>query len=315
MKIIALAMMFSLSAACLVGCGKNNSVPHSQEAKAPAAASKTSATPAPISANALTDEKSRLSYSIGMMFANRWKEQGVDVDPNLVLRGMKDGQSGGPTLMSQQEMHDLINKFQNGLADRQQKMRDQLLAKNKAEGAAFLAKNKTQPGVVTLPDGLQYKVLNDGNGEIPGPDDIVTLNYRGTFVDGTEFGSSAQDGKPLELAVGRIFRGWSEALRLMKTGSKWQLFIPAELAYGQSGMGSRIPPNATLLIKVELLSIQHQEQQPQPAPAPSGRPSQPLTSDIIKVPSAEERAKGAQVEIIKPEDVQKLQQSQPQPAN
>jgi FKBP-type peptidyl-prolyl cis-trans isomerase FklB len=101
----------------------------------------------------------------------------------------------------------------------------------------------------------------------------------------------------------------------MKTGSKWQLFIPAELAYGQSGMGSRIPPNATLLIKVELLSIQHQEQQPQPAPAPSGRPSQPLTSDIIKVPSAEERAKGAQVEIIKPEDVQKLQQSQPQPAN
>jgi FKBP-type peptidyl-prolyl cis-trans isomerase FklB len=265
--------------------------------------------------NVLADEKSRLSYAIGMMFADRWKEQGVDVDPDLVLRGLKDGQSGAPTLMSRQDMHDLITKFQNGLADRQQKMREEVLAKNKAESEAFLAKNKTQPGVVTLPDGLQYKVLNDGNGEIPGPDDIVTLNYRGTFVDGTEFGSSAQDGKPLELAVGRIFRGWSEALRLMKTGSKWQLFIPAELAYGQSGMGSRIPPNATLLIKVELLSIQHQEQQPQPAPAPSGRPSQPLTSDIIKVPSAEERAKGAQVEIIKPEDVQKLQQSQPQPAN
>jgi FKBP-type peptidyl-prolyl cis-trans isomerase FklB len=265
--------------------------------------------------NTLTDEKSRLSYSIGMMFANRWKEQGVDVDPNLVLRGMKDQQSGGPTLMSQQEMHDLINKFQNALADRQQKMRDQLLAKNKADGEAFLAKNKTQPGVVTLPDGLQYKVLTDGNGEIPGPDDIATLNYRGTFVDGTEFGSSAQDGKPLELAVGKIFRGWSEALRLMKTGSKWQLFIPAELAYGQGGMGSRIPPNSTLLIEVELISVKHPKSQQQPAFAPPPSAGAPLTSDIIKVPSAEERARGAQVEIIKSGDVQKLQQPQPQPAN
>jgi FKBP-type peptidyl-prolyl cis-trans isomerase FklB len=258
--------------------------------------------------NVLTDDKSRLSYAIGMMFANRWKEQGVDVDPELVLRGLKDGQSGAPTLMSQQDMHDLINKFQQGLADRQQKMREDLLVRNKTEGEAFLAKNKNQPGVVTLPDGLQYKVITGGSGEIPGDNDTVTVNYRGTFVDGTEFGSSAKDGKPLEVPVGRVFRGWSEALKLMKTGSKWQLFIPTELAYGQNGMSSRIPPNAALIIEVELLAVQHTVSLPAATPPPA--PNPPLTSDIIMVPSAEELKKGAQVKIIKPEDVQKFQQSQ-----
>ena len=256
----------------------------------------------------LTDEKSRLSYAIGMMFANRWKEQGVDVDPDLVLRGLKDGQSGGPTLMSLQETRDIINKFQNALADKQQKMREQLLAKNKAEGDAFLAKNKTLPGVVTLPDGLQYKVIADGAGEMPGEDDIVTMNYRGTFVDGTEFGSSAQDGKPLQVAVNRIFRGWKEALRLMKDGSKWQLAIPAELAYGQAGMPPRIQPNAVLLVEVDLLAVQHPS--PQPASAPSLPATPPLTSDIVKVPSADEMNKGAKIEIIKSEDALKLQQAQ-----
>ena len=258
--------------------------------------------------NTLTDEKSRLSYAIGTYFAARWKEQGVDVDPDLVLRGLKDGQSGGPTLMSLQETRDIMNKFQNALADKQQKMREQLLAKNKAEGDAFLAKNKTLPGVVTLPDGLQYKVIADGAGEMPGEDDIVTMNYRGTFVDGTEFGSSAQDGKPLQVAVNRIFRGWKEALRLMKAGSKWQLAIPAELAYGQAGMPPRIQPNAVLLVEVELLAVQHPS--PQPASAPSLPATPPLTSDIVKVPSADEMNKGAKIEIIKSEDALKLQQAQ-----
>jgi len=258
--------------------------------------------------NVLTDEKSRLSYAIGVYFSSRWKEQGVDVDPDLVLRGLKDGQSGGPTLMSLQETRDIINKFQNALADKQQKMREQLLAKNKAESDAFLAKNKTLPGVVTLPDGLKYKVIADGAGEMPGEDDIVTMNYRGTFVDGTEFGSSAQDGKPLQVAVNRIFRGWKEALRLMKAGSKWQLAIPAELAYGQAGMPPRIQPNAVLLVEVELLAVQHPS--PQPASAPSLPATPPLTSDIVKVPSADEMNKGAKIEIIKSEDALKLQQAQ-----
>ena len=261
--------------------------------------------------NVLTDEKSRLSYSIGMMFANRWKEQGVDVDPDLVLRGLKDAQSGAPTLMGQQEMRDLISKFEKALAEKQQAMREQLLAKNKAEGEAFLAKNKTQPGVVTLPDGLQYKVVTDGKGEIPGDNDIVTVNYRGTFIDGTEFGSSTKDGKPSQVPISRIFRGWQEALKLMKTGSEWQLSIPAELAYGQAGMPPHIPPNAVLLFDVELLAVKHPDPQLVPLPAPTAKtPNTPLTSDIVKVPSAKEMNKGAKIEIIKAEDVQKLQQVQ-----
>ena len=262
----------------------------------------------------LTDEKSRLSYAIGMMFANRWKQQGVDVDPDLVLRGLKDGQAGGPTLMSRQDMQTLITTFQSALADRQQKMREDLLAKNKAESEAFLANNKSQPGIVTLPDGLQYKVITVGNGETPGDEDTVSVNYRGTLVDGTEFGSSAKDGKPLQVSFSMpVFRGLKEALKLMPAGSKWQLFIPAELAYGQNGMSSSIPPDAALIMEIEILTVQHPNPQPASAPPPAANP--PLTSDIVKVPSAEEMKKGAKIEIIKPEDVQKFQQAQTNTAN
>ncbi len=253
--------------------------------------------------NVLADDKSRLSYAIGMMFAERWKEQGVEVNPAMVLRGLTDGQSGTPMLMSQQEMHDYITKFQQGLADRQQKMREELVAKNKADGEAFLARNKTRPGVVTLPDGLQYSVITEGNGEVPGDDNLVSVNFRGTLVDGTEFDNTARTGKPQELLVGRVsLRGLSEALKLMKTGSKWQLVIPADLAFGEKGSG-RIPPNAALIMDVELLAIERPK--PEPAAVPAAPANPPLTSDIIKVPSAEEMKKGAKIEIIKPEDVQK----------
>jgi FKBP-type peptidyl-prolyl cis-trans isomerase FklB len=247
----------------------------------------------------LADDKSRLSYAIGMMFASRWKEQGVDVDNNMVLRGLNDGQSGGPTLMSEQEEHAIINKFQQELADRQQKMREEALTKNKAEGEAFLAANKNNPGVVTLPDGLQYKVITDGTGEMPSPTDTVVVNYRGTFLNGTEFDSSAKHGQPAQFPVNRVIRGWTEALTHMKAGSKWQLFIPSELAYGPAGYGGKIEPNMALIFEVELLAVQH-PQPPPPAVAP-----QPLTSDIIKV-------QGTNVEVMKPEEVQKLQQSESQ---
>jgi len=218
--------------------------------------------------NALADDKSRVSYAIGMMFAERWKQEGVDVDPDLVLRGLKDGQSGGPTLMSRQDMQNLITTFQQTLADRQQKMREAALSRNKAESEAFLEKNKTQPGVVTLPDGLQYTVITDGDGEMPGDNDTVLVNFRGTLVDGTEFDSSARAGKPLQLPVGRVFPGWSEGLKLMKTGSKWRLFIPPDLAYGPNGMASRIPPNAALIIDVERLAVQNPNMQQAPKKPP-----------------------------------------------
>ena len=245
--------------------------------------------------NVLADEKARLSYSIGVTFATRWKEQDVDVDPDVVLRGLKDSQAGKPLLMSQQEMSSLMNKVQQEIADRTQ----QRLAQVKAEGEAFLAANKTKPGVVTLPDGMQYKIITEGDGAMPVNSDTVTINYRGTFVDGTQFAT----GNSAQVPVGaNAIPGLDEALKLMKTGSKWQIVLPPQVAYGQRGIGP-IPPNSALIMDVELLSIKHPSSPPPPTAA-----SQPLTSDIVAVPSAEELKKGKQPYTIKAEDIPKIQQ-------
>jgi len=258
--------------------------------------------------NVLSDDKSRLSYAVGMTFGYRWKQMGLDVDGDLVARGLKDVQSGGPTLMTQQEMRDTMNESQQKLVAAREKKRQEIAAKNKQEGEMFLALNKKQAGVVTLPDGLQYKIITDGNGPIPTPDDVVNVNYRGTFVDGTEFDNSAKAGRPAQLRLADVIPGWKEALTRMKTGSKWRLFVPAELAYGQYGKPTRIEPNSVLIIETELLSIEP----PQPRPAPTALTNAPITSDIIKVPSLEEMKKGAKIETIKAEDVQKWQQPQTQ---
>jgi FKBP-type peptidyl-prolyl cis-trans isomerase len=263
--------------------------------------------------NLLSDEKSRDSYAFGMLNGHNWQQQGIEVDWDMFSRGFKDAQSGGAMLMTPQEMRDTLAQFQKVVTARQQQMREEQAVKIKVDGEAFLAANKIKPGVVTLPDGLQYKVITDGTGPTPADGDTVTANYRGTFIDGTEFDTSAKLGKPAQFQVGRVIPGWNEALKLMKTGSKWQLFVPSELAYGQTGMQQRIPPNSVLVFDVELVSVEPSNPAPATAPPPSANP--PLTSDIIKVPSAEELKKGAKIEIIKPEDVQKLQQSQSQPAN
>jgi FKBP-type peptidyl-prolyl cis-trans isomerase FklB len=252
--------------------------------------------------NVLGDEKSRVSYAIGMMLGHNWQQQGLEVDPEIAARAIKDIQSGGATLLSQTEMQETLTAFQKEFKVKQQKIQEEKAIKNKAEGADFLAANKAKPGVVTLPDGLQYTVLTEGSGAMPQADNVVSVHYRGTLLDGTEFDSSYKRGQPAQFPVNGVIRGWTEALQLMKTGSKWKLFIPSDLAYGENGQRS-IPPNSVLIFEVELLSVQ-----PSAPPAP---PAQPLTSDIIKVPSAEEMKKGAKIETIKAEDVQKLQ-AQPQ---
>ncbi|HEY1718908.1 MAG TPA: FKBP-type peptidyl-prolyl cis-trans isomerase [Verrucomicrobiae bacterium] len=257
--------------------------------------------------NVLTDEKARASYAIGMTLGHNWQQQGIDVDLDLVLRGLKDTQSGGATLLTPQEMQATLAEFQKNLAAKQQQMQKELAVKNKADGEAFLATNKDQPGVVTLPDGLQYKVITDGSGPMPAATDTVSVDYRGIFINGTEFDGSDRVGHPIQFQANRVIPGWTEALTHMKAGSKWRLFIPSELAYGPMGRSPRIPPNATLIFEVELLSFQPPAT---PPPAPVTQNSQPLTSDIIKVPSAEEMKKGAKIEVIKPEDAQKLGQSQ-----
>jgi FKBP-type peptidyl-prolyl cis-trans isomerase len=165
-----------------------------------------------------------------------------------------------------------------------------------------MATNKNNSGVVTLPDGLQYKVITNGTGAMPVSTDIVTVNYRGTLLDGTEFDSSFKRGQPARFPVNGVIPGWTEALLKMKVGSRWQLFLPPELAYGEQGPPG-IPPNAVLIFDVELLSTQNP-----PPPPPATSSNQPLTSDIIKVPSAEELKKGAKIEVIKAEDLKKTQQ-------
>lgn len=250
----------------------------------------------------LTDEKSRVSYAIGMMLGqNFFKRNNLDtnsVDMDIVAQGLKAIQSGATPLLSPEEMKATLTSFQKEFAAKQQAQRAQEAIKNKADGAAFLAANLKNPGVVSLPDGLQYQVITNGSGSIPSPTDRVSVNYRGTLIDGTEFDSSYKRGKPAEFPVNAVIHGWTEALEKMPVGSKWKLFIPSDLAYGESGRPG-IPPNSVLIFDIELLSTLA-------APAiasPSPSSTQPMTSDIIKVPSAEEMKKGAKIEVIKPQDI------------
>lgn len=242
--------------------------------------------------NLLSDEKARVSYAIGMMLGHNWQQQGLEVNPDIAARAIKDIQSGGATLLTQEEMQQTLTSFQQEFRAIQQKKQAELGIKNKADGDAFLATNKNNAGVIALPDGLQYQVLNQGAGAPPTPNDTVTVNYKGTLLDGTEFDNSYKRGQPAQFPVGGVIRGWTEALEKMPVGSKWKLFIPSELAYGEHGQRG-IPPNSVLIFEVELLDTKS------PAPA------QPLTSDIIKVPSAAEMKNGAKIEVIKPEDAAK----------
>lgn len=260
---------------------------------------------APVSAeqtNVFKTDKEKISYAIGMSIGTAWKRQEIDADYDMLVRGIKDAKAGGEMLLTEQEMREVLGKFQQELMVKMQEKQRQAAEKNKKDGEAFLAENKAKPGVITLTNGLQYKVITEGTGEMPKTEDTVTMNYRGTLIDGTEFDSSYKRGQPALFPVTGVIRGWTEALKLMKVGSKWQLFIPSELAYGEHGNPSaRIGPNSTLIFEVELLSIKL-------ATLPA--PSQPLTSDIIKVPSLDEMKKGAKIETIKAEDVEKLQNAQ-----
>jgi FKBP-type peptidyl-prolyl cis-trans isomerase FklB len=247
--------------------------------------------------NVLGDENSKVSYAIGMTIGHNFKQQRIDINDDLFMRGIKDEQSGGATLLTSQEMQATLRKFQQDMAAKQAKMRADESETNQVQGEAFLAANKSKPGVITLPDGLQYQVLTAGTGAKPTADSTVKVNYRGTFLDGTEFDSSAKAGHAVEFQANHVIPGWTEALTNMPSGSKWRLFIPSGLAYGERG-NRGIPPNSTLIFEVELLSSRA---------TPPPPPSAPLTSDIIKVPSAEEMKKGAKIETIKPEDVQRLQ--------
>ena len=210
----------------------------------PAAAPGQPSQPAP----AFKSQKDEISYALGLTWGTNLRKESVEIDPDVLLQGLKDAIAGGKAQMTEDEAHNALVKFQNDL-----KTRD--AEKYRSEGDAYRAANKSKEGVVTLPSGLQYKILVAGTGPKPMLTDQVTCNYRGSLIDGTEFDSSYKRGEPSTFPINRVIKGWTEALQLMPVGSKWQLVIPPDLAYGAGGRPGAIPPNATLVFEVELISI------------------------------------------------------------
>lgn len=259
---------------------------------------------------ALPDQKAKVSYSMGMNLGNTLRRLGVgtdDIDTALILQGIKDAQAGAKAALTDQEMMATLQAFQREAQTR-------LAEKNRKAGEDFLAKNKSEAGVksleVKLPGDktaeMQYKIVTEGAGRAPATNDTVTVNYRGTLLDGTEFDSSYSRNEPATFALNRVIKGWTEGLQLLKPGGKAMLYIPPDLAYGAQGTGPKIGPNSTLIFEVELISVQP----PVTPPALPAVGSQPITSDIIKVPSKEELDKGAKIEVIKAADLEKLKQQE-----
>jgi FKBP-type peptidyl-prolyl cis-trans isomerase len=203
----------------------------------------------------LKDDQEKSSYALGMSAGTTFRTQSLDLALNAFVQGLKDSYSGGKTLMTDEEMRAVLTKAQAAVAAKQQEKMKIIGETNQKEGAAFLAANKTKDGVVTLPSGLQYKIMVEGTGPKPATTDTVVCNYRGTLINGTEFDSSYKRGQPATFPVGGVIKGWTEALQLMPVGSKWQLFIPSELAYGERARSAEITPNSTLIFEVELISI------------------------------------------------------------
>jgi FKBP-type peptidyl-prolyl cis-trans isomerase FklB len=203
----------------------------------------------------LKNQKDKMSYIIGMDIGNNLKKQSIDVEPNILVKGVKDALTGGKPLLTEQEIRETMTAFQNEMRVKQ----EVVAKKNKEQGDSFLAENKKKEGVKTLQSGLQYKVIKVGVGKKPKFNDYVTTHYRGTLIDGTEFDSSYKRGQPATFQVSGVIPGWTEALQLMETGAKWQLFIPPNLAYGERGSGGVIGPNATLIFEIELISIQEKK--------------------------------------------------------
>ena len=227
-----------------------------------AAPAKTGQAPAAGSQNnpALPTQKAKLSYAIGMRLGKGLRGDSVDVDPAIISQGLQDTMAGGKTLLTDEEAQATITQLQNELRKKAEAKAQATAERNKKEGDAFQAANKAKAGVITLPSGLQYKILKEGTGPKPKATDSVVCDYRGTLIDGTEFDSSYKRGQPATFPVNGVIKGWTEALQLMSVGSQWQLVVPPDLAYGLRGQGSDIGPNSTLIFDVDLHSIQSKGQ-------------------------------------------------------
>jgi len=242
----------------------------------------------------LEDASVKRSYGLGANYGKLLDRQSIAIELESFVDGLKDGLAK-ESLLSDEEIQSVLKAITDELRARSTKQREEASANNQKAGEDFLAANSKNDGVITLKSGLQYKVITEGDGPIPSSKDTVSVHYRGTLIDGKEFDSSYERGNPANFGVTGVIKGWTEALQLMKVGSKWQVFIPSELAYGARGTGTNIGPHSALVFDVELLGITT-------PPVPKST-AKPITSDIIKVPSAAELKKGAKIEVIKADEV------------
>jgi FKBP-type peptidyl-prolyl cis-trans isomerase FkpA len=197
------------------------------------------------------DLKAKSSYVFGQDIGNNMKANDVEIDAELFMQGLKDGLGGKTSKYTEEEKQKIVMDFQNDMRAKQQKAAE----KNLIDGKAYLEKNKTNKDVITLTSGLQYKVIKQGKGAKPSLTDTVKARYVGKLIDGKEFDRSPKNGDTVDLPVGRVIKAWQEALTLMSVGSKWELYVPAELGYGESGSQGSIPPNSALVFEVELVDI------------------------------------------------------------
>jgi len=234
-----------------------------QSRAAASTAKKTTTTPKKTTAAPLVlkTDKEKQSYAMGMSLGIGLHKQGMALDPALVARGLRDAQTGAKPAMTEEEMNTAVQDFRREVGQKMQATVQSQGAANRRAGEEFLQANKDKPGVITLPDGLQYKILKEGDGPKPTASDTVTCNYRGTLINGTEFDSSYKRGQPASFPVGGVIKGWTEALELMPVGSKWELYIPSDLAYGDRGAGQDIAPGDTLIFEIDLLGIQNKGEQ------------------------------------------------------
>ena len=206
-------------------------------------------------APALNTEMDKLSYSIGSDLGKNFKRQGIEINPVVMSKGIQDGMSGGTLLMTEQQMKDVLNKFQKDLMAKRTADFNKKALENKSKGEAFLSQNKSKPGVVVLADGLQYKIITAGTGEKPTKEDTVTVEYTGKLIGGEVFDSTEKTGKPATFKLSQVIPGWTEALQLMPAGSTWEVYVPASLAYGSRNVGGPIGPDETLIFNIHLISV------------------------------------------------------------
>ena len=267
-KLFSSLVVLTLMGASVLASAQTTTAP-----KKPATKTSTESNTSKSETAALTDDKAKASYALGANMGLQLHRADASVDVNILIQGLKDTINGGTARMTDEEIRAALTKFSGDVRTHMEEKRKLDAEKNKNEGEAFLATNKTNTGVVTTASGLQYKVLTEGTGAKPTLTDTVVCNYRGTLLNGKEFDSSYKRNQPLSFPVNGVIKGWTEALQLMPVGSKWQLFIPADLAYGERGAGQDIEPNSTLIFEVELLSIKPKESLPD-SPSRNATPSE-----------------------------------------